>query len=66
MPLPKMDKEGLIEVQPMKLLDKKLVKKKNDVAVYGLIQWTNGDVQDATWELLEELCKRFPGFDLDS
>ncbi|GJT64937.1 hypothetical protein Tco_1016417 [Tanacetum coccineum] len=65
-PLPQIDKEGLIEVQPMKLVDRKMVKRRNDMVVYGLIQWTNGGVQDATRELLEELCQRFPEFDLDS
>ncbi|GKC06068.1 hypothetical protein Tco_0997678 [Tanacetum coccineum] len=65
-PLPQIDKEGLIEVQPMKLVDRKMVKRRNDMVVYGLIQWTNGGVQDATRELLEELCQRFPEIDLDS
>ncbi|GJT20375.1 retrotransposon-related protein [Tanacetum coccineum] len=65
-PLPQLNKESLIEMQPMKLLDRKMVKRGNAMTVYGLIQWTNGDVQDATWELLEELCQRFPEFDLDS
>ncbi|GKF93213.1 putative exostosin-like protein, partial [Tanacetum coccineum] len=59
-PLPQLNKESLIEMQPMKLLDRKMVKRGNAMTVYGLIQWTNGDVQDATWELLEELCQRFP------
>ncbi|GJU83732.1 hypothetical protein Tco_1286097 [Tanacetum coccineum] len=43
-PLPQMNKEGLIEVQPLKLLDRKMVKQKNVVAIYGLIQWTNGSI----------------------
>ncbi|GJT39872.1 ty3-gypsy retrotransposon protein [Tanacetum coccineum] len=64
-PLPSMNKRGLIEVQLVKLLERKIVKQRNAVAVYGLIQWSGGDVQDATWELLEDLCKRFPDFELD-
>ncbi|GKE10349.1 hypothetical protein Tco_1413900, partial [Tanacetum coccineum] len=61
-----LNQEGLIEMQPMKLSDRKMMKRRNSMAVYGLIQWTNGGVQDATWELLEELCQRFPEFNLDS
>ncbi|GJX53028.1 reverse transcriptase [Tanacetum coccineum] len=65
-PHKQIDTKGLIEVKTMKLLDRKIMKKRNTMVVYGLIQWTNGGVQDATWELLEEFCKRFPEFDLDS
>ncbi|GJW80657.1 retrotransposon-related protein [Tanacetum coccineum] len=65
-PLPRLNQEGMIEMKPMKLLDRKMMKRRNSMAVYGLIQWTNGGVQDATWELLEELCQRFPEFNLDS
>ncbi|GKA04647.1 hypothetical protein Tco_0683767 [Tanacetum coccineum] len=45
---------------------RKMVKKKNVVAVYGLVQWTNGNVEDATWELLEKLSKDYSEFDLNS
>nr|GEZ17785.1 hypothetical protein [Tanacetum cinerariifolium] len=31
---------------------KKMVKQGNRVVVYGLIQWSNGSEEDATWELL--------------
>lgn len=61
--LPHMDKKGLLDVEPVAILDRKIVKKKNVVAIYGLVQWANGEPQDATWELLEDLYKRFPGFD---
>ncbi|GJS92255.1 V-type proton ATPase subunit A3 [Tanacetum coccineum] len=47
--IPLCDSDGKLAAQPLKVLDRKMVKKKNDVAVYGLIQWTNGNVDDATW-----------------
>ncbi|GJW35359.1 retrotransposon-related protein [Tanacetum coccineum] len=47
--IPLCDSDGKLATQPLKVLDRKMVKKKNDVAVYGLIQWTNGNVDDATW-----------------
>ncbi|GKC32424.1 retrotransposable element Tf2 [Tanacetum coccineum] len=61
--LPQVDKDGLLEVTPIKILDRKIVKKNNVVAVYGLIQWSNGGPQDATWELLADVYKKFPLFD---
>ncbi|GKB32364.1 putative mitochondrial protein [Tanacetum coccineum] len=61
--LPQVDKDGLLEVTPIKILDRKIVKKKNVVAVYELIQWSNGDPQDAIWELLADVYKKFPLFD---
>nr|GEV70548.1 hypothetical protein [Tanacetum cinerariifolium] len=58
-----LNKEGLIKVELMKPLDRKIVKKNNAMVVYGLVQWSNGDPQDATWELLEDLYKKYPLFD---
>ncbi|GKG11273.1 hypothetical protein Tco_0342673, partial [Tanacetum coccineum] len=55
--------EGLMEVAPLKILERRIVKKNNVVAVYGLIQWSNGTAQDATWELLADIYKKFPLFD---
>ncbi|GJS15894.1 retrotransposable element Tf2 [Tanacetum coccineum] len=57
---------GMLAAQPLTILDRKMVKKKNDVAIYGLVQWTNGNVEDATWEPLEKLSKDYPEFDLNS
>ncbi|GJZ04603.1 retrotransposable element Tf2 [Tanacetum coccineum] len=64
--VPDDDQDGLLAAQPLALLDRKIVKKKNAVAVYGLIQWTNGSVEDATWEPLDKLTKDYPNFDLNS
>ncbi|GJW82801.1 retrotransposon-related protein [Tanacetum coccineum] len=63
--LPLCDAQGLIDASPLKLLDRKMVKQGNRAVVYGLIQWTNGTEDDATWELLNDVEKRFPDFDID-
>ncbi|GKE98558.1 hypothetical protein Tco_0021909 [Tanacetum coccineum] len=42
-----------------------MVKQENRAMVYGLVQWTNGTEDDATWDLLTDLEKRFPDFDID-
>ncbi|GKC80238.1 hypothetical protein Tco_1131012 [Tanacetum coccineum] len=56
------DEEGLLAANPLKLLERKLVKQNNRMVVYGLIQWSNGAEEDATWEKLEEIVSRFPDF----
>ncbi|GJX79440.1 reverse transcriptase [Tanacetum coccineum] len=64
--IPHCDQDGLLTSQPLALLDRKIVKKNNAVAVYGLIQWTNESIKDATWEPLDKLTKDCPDFDLNS
>ncbi|GJZ09257.1 retrotransposon-related protein [Tanacetum coccineum] len=58
--------DGKLAAQPLKILDRKIVKKKNVVEVYGLVQWTNGNVEDATWEPLDKLSKDYPAFNFNS
>ena len=62
---PQCDPDGLLAATPIKLLDRKMVKQGNRAAVYGLIQWSNGTADDATWESLADITKRFPAFVLD-
>ncbi|GKC97283.1 retrotransposable element Tf2 [Tanacetum coccineum] len=49
--LPHCNNEGLIAVEPYAILDKRMAKKGNAAAVYVLVQWLNGTIDDATWEL---------------
>ena len=62
---PQCDAEELLAATPLKLLERKLVKQNNRLVVFGLIQWTNGTVDDATWENLADIVQRFPDFVLD-
>ncbi|XP_071708740.1 uncharacterized protein [Rutidosis leptorrhynchoides] len=62
-PIPPIDGDGTLHAHPIKLLERKMVKKDNHVAIYGLIQWQNGSIEDATWELLEDLYIRFLEFE---
>ena len=59
------DEDGLLAVTPYKVLERKMVKRGNKAAVFGLIQWNNGSVEDITWEDLSDIEKRFPEFSLD-
>ncbi|GJR92358.1 putative mitochondrial protein [Tanacetum coccineum] len=52
---PVCDSEGLLAATPLKLLDRRMVKQNNRMVVFGLIQWSNGSAEDATWEKLEDL-----------
>ncbi|GJZ35885.1 putative mitochondrial protein [Tanacetum coccineum] len=52
--------------QPLTILDRRIVKKRNAVAIYGLVQWTNNSKEDATWELLDKMGKDYPEFDFNS
>ncbi|GKD69912.1 reverse transcriptase [Tanacetum coccineum] len=60
------NKEGLSTVVPVVVLDRKIAKVKNAVVVYWLVQWSNGNVNDATWEEANDLQTRYPGFGMDS
>ncbi|GJY08102.1 transposon ty3-G gag-pol polyprotein [Tanacetum coccineum] len=56
---------GLIAATLFKLLERKIVKQGNRAVVFGLIQWSNGNEEDATWKILSDIVKRFPEFVLD-
>nr|GEV49001.1 putative nucleotidyltransferase, ribonuclease H [Tanacetum cinerariifolium] len=65
-PLPHCNKEGLITAVPVAVLDRKIAKVNNAAVVYWLIQWSNGNADDATWEVANDLQARYPEFDADS
>ncbi|GKB27241.1 TMV resistance protein N-like protein [Tanacetum coccineum] len=54
--LPHCEPTSVIELEPVVVLDRRMAKRGN-VAVYVLIQWTNEGVDDATWELYDDIAK---------
>ncbi|GJT84266.1 hypothetical protein Tco_1058608 [Tanacetum coccineum] len=52
----------MLVVEPVKLLERKSARQHNRIGVFGLIQWINGTEEDATWEDLADLTKRFHAF----
>nr|GFB08484.1 putative mitochondrial protein [Tanacetum cinerariifolium] len=64
--LPVFNSQGELTQQPVKVLDRRLGKVGNSVALYVLIQWSNSYVDDATWELHSGIVKRFPDFLINS
>ena len=64
--LPVCNQQGEVLQEPLRVLERRLGKVGNKAAVYVLIQWTNGEESDATWELHSDIVKRFPEFKVDS
>jgi len=58
--LPVSDKKGRMQIVPIAILDRKLMKKGNGAATAVLVQWSNLYPEDATWEDLNDLQKQFP------
>ncbi|GKA06284.1 reverse transcriptase, partial [Tanacetum coccineum] len=63
--LPHCGKDGFLSVEPKRILDRRISKLNNKASIYVLVKWVNHDEEDATWELVEDLIKRFSEFSLD-
>ena len=61
--LPYSDEKGQLKVQPVAILDRRMVKRKNSVAVQWLVQWFNSSLSNATWEDAEFIRTAFPDFE---
>ncbi|GJX28487.1 retrovirus-related pol polyprotein from transposon 17.6 [Tanacetum coccineum] len=62
--LPQCDNSGLIQAQPVAILERKLGKVGNAAGVFVLVQWANSGPEDATWESIEDIQRRFPEFNV--
>ncbi|GKE88964.1 retrotransposable element Tf2 [Tanacetum coccineum] len=62
--LPQCDSTGMIQAQPVAILDRRLGKVGNAAGVFVLVQWSNSEPADATWEPIEDIQRRFPGFNV--
>ena len=60
--LPDTNENGHFRVEPMTVLDRRIVKKKNAAAVQWLVQWWGVSPAKATWEDAEEIERKFPEF----
>lgn len=60
--LPRLGTEGQFLVYPVKILDRKMVKKGNAATVQWLVQWSNSIPEDATWELATVIQEQYPDF----
>lgn len=55
--------EGHLLVEPVAVLDRRLVKHRGKAAIQLLIHWSNQPEENATWEYFTDLQERFPHFD---
>ncbi|GJY62996.1 reverse transcriptase, partial [Tanacetum coccineum] len=62
--LPVCNEQGVMKVEPIAILDRRLAKRGNIAAVFVLVQWANGSKEDATWEPIEQVKNNFPSFKL--
>lgn len=60
--LPLVGEDGRIQLEPLAVLDRRLVKRNNRPFTEVLVQWTNTIPNDATWEPWHEFQQRFPHF----
>ncbi|GJV30346.1 putative mitochondrial protein [Tanacetum coccineum] len=54
-----------LSVEPEKILDRRIGKLNNRAVIHVLVKWVNHNEEDATWEIIEDLLKRFPDFSLN-
>lgn len=58
--IPPMDPEGHFLLVPVKVLEKRMIKRNNAAVGQWLIQWAHLPVEEATWELAEEIMSKYP------
>ena len=54
--------QGHLLLEPVAILDRRMVKRGNQAATQVLVQWSNSFPEDATWEFWHDLHQRFPTF----
>jgi len=60
--LPPVDNSGQFLIEPIAVLDRRLVKRNNQAVVQLLVQWVNMPTSEATWEDYDSIVQRFPHF----
>ncbi|XP_058222847.1 uncharacterized protein LOC131332555 [Rhododendron vialii] len=60
--LPLTGDDGQLQLEPIAILERKLVKRNNRPHILVLVQWSNSIPEDATWENWHDLHQRFPHF----
>nr|XP_009788728.1 PREDICTED: uncharacterized protein LOC104236501 [Nicotiana sylvestris] len=59
---PTCDVDGRVRIQPIAILQRKMVKVNNGVGVKVLVQWANLNPNEATWEDWGYMRSQFPEF----
>ncbi|KAA3472890.1 reverse transcriptase [Gossypium australe] len=61
--LPVMDDQGSWANEPIRIIDRRTVKRGNAAAIEVLVEWANSFPKDVTWEPLKKLKMVYPHFD---
>lgn len=60
--LPLVDVHGVLPKEPVKIIDRRMVRRGNQAITEVLVEWIDSFSEDATWESLSELQAKFPHF----
>ncbi|KAA3489377.1 reverse transcriptase [Gossypium australe] len=60
--LPLVDAHRALQKEPVRIVDKMIVKKGNQAVTEVLVEWIDSFLEDATWESLLLLQTKFPHF----
>ena len=60
--LPPVSDEGVLQMEPVAVLDRRMVKRNNGAVVQWLVQWSRTFPEDATWIDYDEFHSKFPDF----
>ncbi|GFS46186.1 hypothetical protein Acr_00g0100660 [Actinidia rufa] len=60
--LPPVSDEGVLQMEPVAVLDRRMVKRNNEAVVQWLVQWSRTFPEDATWIDYDEFHSKFPDF----
>ena len=60
--LPPVSDEGMLQMEPVAVLERRMVKRNNKAVVQWLVQWSRTFPEDATWMDYEEFHSKFPYF----
>lgn len=63
--LPVVGPNGIAQSVPVAILARRMVKKRNTADTEVLIQWSNQEIKEATWENYQSIAQRFPQFVLE-
>lgn len=61
--LPLVGTDGNLPKVLVKILERRMVKRRNHAVTEVLVEWANSFPEDATWESFTGFCKQYPSFD---
>ncbi|KAA3477606.1 Retrotransposable element Tf2 [Gossypium australe] len=60
--LPLVDAHGVLQKEPIRIVDRRIVKRGNQAVTEVLVEWVHSFPEDATWEALSLLQTKYPHF----